>query len=45
VLEEPEEEEMKVTKDQETALNALKGLEASRKYRYHFDIKETITQT
>jgi hypothetical protein len=43
MLEEPEEEEVKVSEDQETVLNALKGLEASRKYRYHFDIKDTIT--
>jgi hypothetical protein len=45
MLQEPEEEGVKVAEDRETVLNAFKGLEASRKYRYHFDVKNTITLT
>lgn len=43
MLEEPEKEEVKVAGDQETVWKAMKGLEASGKYRCHFDIKDTIT--
>jgi len=41
--EEPEKEEVKVAEGQETVWKALKGLEASGKYRCHFNIKDTIT--
>jgi hypothetical protein len=45
MLEEPEKEEVKVAEDQETVWKAMKGLEAFGKYRYHFDIKDTINVT
>jgi hypothetical protein len=40
--EEPEEEEEEVAKHKTTFSDALKGMEAARKYIYQFDTKNNI---